>query len=218
MRSLPSTRTLVVLAGYGLGGLALYWGLPEQVPPSWAVSAHRTLWLGNLMAAFLLPTAAAITDRLLRGLRVKSPVHEPNPVNGLATYDAIMLRFTIFVMGVHGAVLLAMVGMLSGRRWTAQVVPLMLGFTMISIGNLLPRTRPNLAIGIRTRVTLSDRAHWIRVRRSVGYMVVGCGVVIVLSAMTVPRPVGPGMILLVGPAALAGTCLLVRSSRKPVHA
>jgi pimeloyl-ACP methyl ester carboxylesterase len=45
-----------------------------------------------------------------------------------------MLRFTIFVMGVHGAVLLAMLGLLSGRRWAAQLVPLMLGFTMISIG------------------------------------------------------------------------------------
>ena len=133
-----------------------------------------------------MPTAVAITDRLLRGLCVKHPIDEPNPVNVLAIYDAIMLRFTIFVMGVHGAVLLAMVGLLSGRQWTAQLVPLMLGFTMISIGNLLPKTRPNLAIGICTRRTLSDRALWIRTHRSAGYIVVACGVVVVLSAIAVP--------------------------------
>jgi hypothetical protein len=56
-------------------------------------------------------------------------------------------------MGVHAAVLLAMLGLLSGREWAAQIVPLMLGLTMISIGNLLPKTRPNLAIGTRTRRT-----------------------------------------------------------------
>lgn len=218
MRSLPSRQTLVVLAGYVLGGFALCWGLPEQVPPSWTVSARRTLWLGTPIVAFLLPTAVAITDRLLRSLCVEHPVDQPSSVNVLAVYDAIMLRFTIFVMGVHGAVLLAMLGLLSGRQWAARLVPLMLGFTMISIGNLLPRTRPNLAIGIRTRLTLSDRALWIRVHRSAGYMVVACGAVIVLSAMTLPRPVGPAMILLVGPAALVGTSLLVRCSRRQVHA
>ena len=31
MRSLPSTRTFVVLAGYVLGGVALSWGLPEPM-------------------------------------------------------------------------------------------------------------------------------------------------------------------------------------------
>lgn len=133
-------------------------------------------------------------------------------------YDAIMLRVTVLVMGVHGAVLLAVLGLLSGRKWAGVLVPLMLGFAMISIGNLLPRTRPNLAIGIRTRLTLADRVLWMRVHRWAGYMTVACGVVVVLSAIAVPRPVGPGMILIVGPAAIAGACLLVCVSRKQVHA
>jgi hypothetical protein len=41
MRPLPSTQTFVLLAGYVLGGFALFWGVPEQVPPSWTVSARR---------------------------------------------------------------------------------------------------------------------------------------------------------------------------------
>jgi uncharacterized membrane protein len=170
------------------------------------------------MVAFLLPTAAAVTDVLLRGLCVRHPIDEPSSMNVLATYDAVMLRFIVFVMGVHATVLLALLGLLSGPKWAAQIVPLMLGLTMISIGNLLPRTRPNLAIGIRTHRTLADRALWIRMHRSAGYMVVACGVVIVLSALAVPKPVGPGMILLVGPAALVGTCLLIRFSGRHAHA
>ena len=214
MRSLRSTQNLVIFAGYALGAFALYWGLPEQVPPSWAGSGRGTVWLGAPMVVFLLPTAVAITDLLLRGLCIKHPVDEPGSSDVLASYDAIMLRFSLFVMGVHGAVLLAILGLLSGREWAGRIVPMMLGVTMISIGNLLPRTRPNLAIGIRTQRTLSDRQLWIRTHRSVGYIVVACGVAIVLSAMAVPSPVGPGMILLVGPAALVGTWLLLRSSGK----
>ncbi len=217
MRLMPAPQSFVALVGYVLSGIALYLGLPEQLPPSWTVSAGRTFWLGAPMVVFLLPTAVVVTDFLLRDLFVKHPIDESDAPNTLAVYDAIMLRFTVFVMGVHGAVLLAVLGLLSGRRWAAELVPLMLGFTMIGIGNLLPKTRPNLAIGIRTRLTLSDRALWMRVHRWAGYLMVGCGAVIVLSAIAVPRPAGPGMILVVGPAAFAATCLLVRFSRKHVH-
>jgi hypothetical protein len=209
MRSLPSARIVVVFAGYVVGGFALARGFPEPVPP---------FWLGAPMVAFLLPTATAITDFLLRGLCVNHPIEESSSPSVLAIYDAIMLRFTLFIFGVHLAIQLAVSGLLSRSTWAAELVPLMLGFTLISIGNLLPKTRPNLAIGIRTQRTLSDGALWMRVHRRVGYIAVGCGIVIVLSAIAVPRPVGPGMILLVGPAGLAGTYLLVRCSRKHVRA
>jgi uncharacterized membrane protein len=218
MRSLPSPHLLVVVAGYALGALALYSGLPQEIPPSWSVPGRGTVWLGAPMVAFLLPTAVAVTDALLRGLTVSHPVDETTAVNVLAIYDAIMLRFMVFVVGVHATVLAGLLGMLRGQEWAAQIVPLVLGFTMISIGNLLPKTRPNLAIGLRTHRTLSDRALWVRTHRSAGYLVVACGGVIILSAIAVPAPVGPGMILLVGPAALVGIWLLVRFSRKHAHA
>jgi uncharacterized membrane protein len=170
------------------------------------------------MVAFLLPTAVAAIDILLRGLCVRHPIDRHGMANVLAIVDAIVARIALFVVGVHTAVLAGLLGWLSGREWAAQLVPLMLGVTMISVGNLLPRTRPNLAIGIRTRRTLSDRGCWLNTHRRVGYMVVICGAVVVLSALAVPRPVGPGMILLVGPAALVGTWLLVRSQGRHAHA
>src|SRR4051812_17844387 len=102
MRSMPSPQRFVALVGYVLGGIAFCWGLPEQVPPSWTVSAGRTFWLGAPMMAFLLPTAMIVTDVLLRGLCVEHPIGDPDSPNSLAVYDAIMLRFTVFVIGVHG--------------------------------------------------------------------------------------------------------------------
>jgi hypothetical protein len=146
-----------ILAGYALGVIALAAGLPAQMPPAATVPGYGTVWLGATMAAFLLPTALAVTDALLRRLAV-TPAHGDSPASGvLAIYDAMMWRLMLFVMGVHGTVLLALLGKLRGRPWAAQIVPVMLGVTMIGIGNLLPRLRPNLAVGIRTRRTLSDR-------------------------------------------------------------
>lgn len=199
-----------VLTGYALGAVALDVGLPTEIPPSWTGPSGDVTWLGATMVAFLLPTATVVIETLLRGLCLKHPIDQHDTANVLLLFDSIMVRVAVFVLGVHAAVIAALLGLLFGREWAAQVVPLMLGITLISVGNLLPRTRPNLAIGIRTRRTLSDRACWIRTHRRAGYLIVACGVVVVLSALAVPRPVGTEMVLLVGPAALVGTWLLLR--------
>jgi hypothetical protein len=217
MRPLRSPHSILVLAGYALGVGALLSGFPDPVPHVWSAARHEPVWWSGAIAALMLPTAMLVTDALLRGLRVPHPIDERDRAIALAIHDAIMLRFLMFVLGVHVMVLLGMEGLLSGRAWAGRVVPVMLGLTMISIGNLLPRTRPNLAIGIRTRRMLLDRALWIRTHRSTGYMLVVCGVIIVVSALAVPAPVGPGMILLVGPAFLIGACFIVWQGRRSAH-
>ena len=205
-------------AGCALGLIALGVGLPGQMPPSFTLPGQLTVWLGAPMAAFLLPTAAFVTDVVLRRLAIRRALDD-SPASGvLPIYDAIMWRLMLFVAGVHATVLAGLLGMLHGRGWAAQIVPVMLGSTMIGIGNLLPRIRPNLAIGVRTRGTLSNRGLWARTHRTAGYITVACGVVIVVAALTVRRPVGPSMILLAGPAAIAATWVASRAARRHAHA
>jgi uncharacterized membrane protein len=213
MRAHRTLHYLAIAVGYGLGVAALLAGLRRDIPPAWHAPGLGIIWLGTPIVAFLLPTALALTDTLLRGLVITEPADETASTNMLAVYDAIMLRIAIFVIGVHATALAGALGILSGHRWAVQVVPVMLGLTFIGIGNLLPRTRPNLAIGIRTRRTLSDRALWMRTHRSVGVLVVALGAVLVLAAIALPPPVGSGMILLAGPAGGVGVCYLVWHSR-----
>ena len=68
-----------------------------------------------------------------------------------------MVRFAGFIVVAHAAMLAGLLGVFTNRLWAAQIVSVTLGLAMISIGNLLPRTRPNLAIGIRTARTLWER-------------------------------------------------------------
>jgi len=180
------------LAGYVLGAVALSRGTPVDA-----------------MAAFLLPTTIVAIDVLLRMLS-KAPGDEPAAEERLAVVDAMVARIAVFVVGVHAAVLAALLGWVPRGDWVIRAVPLMLGLTMVGIGNLLPRTRPNAAIGIRTRRTLADRACWIRTHRDAGYLIVASGLVVALSALAIPIPVGPRMIQVVGPIVLIGLWLLVR--------
>jgi immunity protein, SdpI family len=202
---MPVKRPLLAVvlgAGYGLGGAALFAGPPGRV---------------TVAAAFVLPAAVTLTDALLRGLCARHPIGEPGSPDALRIYDAIMLRFGAFIMGVHATVLAGLLGLLAGRDWAGQIVPVMLGLVLISIGNLLPRTRPNLALGIRTRRTLTNRAAWIRTHRLTGYVTVATGAVILLSAIAVPPPIGRTMVLAVAPAALVATWFVVRHASKHAH-
>jgi uncharacterized membrane protein len=216
MRSARSITRAAVLVGYALGAAALSSPLPAEIPPSWTGAGGNVIWLGGPMVAFLLPTAIAVIDSLLRGLCVTDPIDSDSAANQVHLFDAIIARIALFVLGVHAAVLAGLLGLLSGRDWTARIVPLLLGATMIAVGNLLPRVRPNIAIGIRTRRTLSDRACWMRTHRRAGYLIVAAGVVVALSAIAVPKPLGPGMILAIGPAVLVGAWLLPRLQRREV--
>jgi hypothetical protein len=214
MRSVHFRKRSIIAVGYLLGAYALYKGLPEYDAPS----GNGTISLNAMMLAFLLPTAAAVSDALLRRLCVEHPVDEPDSTHVLAIYDAIMLRFIIFIVAVHAVMLLALAGLLAGRAWAAHIVPLMLGLTMIGIGNLLPRTRPNLAIGIRTPRSLSDRRFWARIHRSSGYLLVTSGVIIVLASIAAPAPISSSIVLVIGPAMLVSAWVLVRFADKGVHA
>jgi len=105
MRAPGSSLDRVVLAGHAFGLVALYRGLPLQVPPSLHV-ANGTVWLGAPMVAFLLPAAVTLTDRLLRGLYLAPEGGEPG-AHADAIYDAIMLRVSLLVIGTHGSSSLA---------------------------------------------------------------------------------------------------------------
>jgi hypothetical protein len=210
MHSRLTAHRVVAVFGLAIGAAALACGLPLDIPPSIRIGEDGIVWLGAPLAAFLLPLAALVTDALLRGLRTRHPVSGSTSATVLPVYDAIMLRCTAGVVGVHVMVLATLSGWIEGQAWVAPVVPLILGTTLVGVGNLCPQLEPNLALGVRTQRTLSDRGTWRRVHRGLGYLIVGCGVLTIASTITVAAPFGPRMILVAGPLALIAGGLFVR--------
>lgn len=159
--------------------------------------------------AFLLPTAAGAIYVLMRLLAAHDHVRQGNGAF-TRTYDAIVFRVVLFIGALHGTVLTGLLGRgLVDRTGpiVPRLAPVLLGAGLITIGNLLPRVRPNVAIGIRTSRTLRDRDAWLRANRTAGYVAVALGFAIVAAALLVPP--GPRIAAVVGGIGMLAVIMLV---------
>ena len=149
-----------------------------------------TMGLARLLIAFALPTAMAVVVVFLGMLWHRDPVRDRD-ANSDATYHAVIRTVVLFILGLHVAVLFALTSQLRPDivKAVAHAVPVMFGVTLIVIGNLLPRFRPNVVIGIRTSRTLTDRTAWAHTNRVTGYATVGSGVMFLLGGVLPSLPV-----------------------------
>lgn len=63
-----------------------------------------------------------------------------------------------------------------------------LGLLMVILGNIMPRTRLNSVIGLRTPWSMKNDALWARSNRFGGATMVVAGILIALSAALIPQP------------------------------
>jgi uncharacterized membrane protein len=185
-----------------LAGLICYADLPQSTA------------LARPVIAFALPTAATFTYLILRSLWHEAATTERDPAtDGFpeAIHRAIAVRVVCFVTAIHVLVLLNLSGVGWIRAAGPRLVVTLFGGVFIVVGNLLPRTRPNLALGIRTARTLSDRRLWIRLHRTCGYLSVMFGAVVIVSGVFLA---GPALGATVGTTGLASIAWLAISYRR----
>ena len=166
----------VVAAGY-LVGLVAYPRLPGPFLDQ-RISAR-------ILVAFTLPTTALVIYRLFRSLWMHDRIRSGNGAFE-STYHAIVLRVLLFVLALHVLVMMQLTGAMDagGLRLSAdRAVVVLFGVVLVAIGNLLPRTRPNVAVGVRTTRTLANAQLWQQVHRAGGYATVGLGIVIALTGL-----------------------------------
>jgi immunity protein, SdpI family len=178
-------RYVALVAMTYLTSAALYSRIPEPY-----CGPGCNMALARPLIAFVLPTAIAVVVGLLGLLWRRDPIRDRD-THMDATYHAIIATVVFLILGVHLAVLFALTSQLQMNvvRFVAHAVPVMLGLALIIIGNLLPRLRPNIVIGIRTSRTLSDRGAWARTNRTAGYAAVGAGTSFLLAGMLPNLPV-----------------------------
>jgi uncharacterized membrane protein len=178
----------VIAAGYA-AGIVIYSALPGPY-----LSIGHPAPLVRLLIAFALPTAAGIIYGLLRRLWLRDRVRGTDPALE-STCNAIVFRVLLFMFALHALILTALAGTAWIRPWAGRGVLVLVGLLLVGVGNLLPRTRPNVVIGIRTFRALTDRRMWMRTHRVSGYVAVGLGAVVAcagafLSGPTLPRLIG----------------------------
>ena len=199
-------RPLAVLAVGYLVGLIAYSKLPGPFLDDHLVS--------RVMVAFGLPTTGGVIYALFRSLWMHDRIRSGNGVFE-ATFASIVFRILLFVTSLHVLVTIVLVGVIVDRNLVARTVVVLLGLSFIAVGNLLPRTRPNVAVGVRTRLTLANSALWTQVHRVGGYVTVCWGAVIAISAVSLS---GPLLGAVISGAGIASVAILFVSYRKYAHA
>jgi hypothetical protein len=200
-------RSIAVIAlSYIAGALAF-----PRLPGLFVAEQPSSRWL----IAFALPTATLVIYTLFRSLWRHDRIRTGNGAFE-TTYQAIIFRTVLFVFALHVVVMLLLTDAMDAvgiRSWGGRSVVVMLGLTIMAIGNLLPRTRPNVAFGVRTARTLADVQLWQRVHRVGGYAAVGLGVITVVAGLVGRRTEGFGFGYAFLAAILASTVVFVSYRR-----
>jgi hypothetical protein len=115
-------------------------------------------------------------------------------------YDSIVLSVVLILLGLHAAVL---VFALERPVTALRIVAIILGASLVLMGNIMPRVRPNWVAGIRTKRTLADPLLWRNTHRAFGAALVVSGIATAAVGLIVPRYV---VMLFVG--SLLASCLV----------
>jgi len=100
------------------------------------------------------------------------------------TYDSIVLGVVLLLLGVHAAVLAAA---FEATGVAVRLVPIAVGASLVLMGNVMPRLRPNWVAGLRTERMLADPPLWRRVHRIFGAALVVSGLVTMLAGALARR-------------------------------
>jgi hypothetical protein len=126
--------------------------------------------------------ALGLTRRLFPG--VPEALGNPVTVDRFrATYDTIVLWVGVLILGVHASMIAAAIGR---ESLAPRIFSVVMGVSLVAIGNVVPRLRPNVIAGVRTRSTLSDPLLWRSTHRLLGVAFVLAGVVTVLVGFLAP--------------------------------
>jgi SdpI/YfhL protein family len=199
MRRLPELLVLAVCLLSAATFLALppvvvadaSWLLPVATPAEAAsrlfVAFGIPLVLVLVLAAFRWASSergqASMTRVLPSWLGTpggRAPEFEKFP----AALDLITLCIIAIVAGMHLGFLASALGW---RGPIASLVGLVFGGALISMGNVMPRLRPNPIAGLRTEALLRDPIAWRNAHANFGRVWVVGGTLVLVVALIAPR-------------------------------
>jgi hypothetical protein len=100
-----------------------------------------------------------------------------------ATYDTIVLWVVVLMLGVHAGVVAAALG---HGSLAPRIINVVMGASLIALGNVMPRLRPNIVAGVRTRGTRTDPGRWRATHRILGVAFVVAGAITILVGLAAP--------------------------------
>lgn len=156
--------------------------LPDPMPTHWNVRGEVDGYSSRAVGAFLMPLIMIAIAALIPVLPKIDP-RGGNYEKFDTAYFTIMNATITVMLVIHAFTLAAALGMSVS---IGRMVPAAIGLLFVVIGNILPRVRPNWMVGLRNPWTLSSDRVWERTHRVGGYLMLGLGVLLLLSSPFAP--------------------------------
>lgn len=173
-----SKSSILLTAVSLLLSAAVFSSLPGQIPAHWNVHGTIDRYAPKL-TIFLFPAVIFLITILFQVMRRTDPNSE-----NYAKFQKEYHRFTFVIGLVFFAVQIMTIAAAFKIDFDVNLIfCLGIGSLFIFLGNLLPKTKHNYFIGIRTPWTLADDQNWFRTHRLTGKVWVIGGLVIALSAL-----------------------------------
>ncbi|MEX2154926.1 MAG: SdpI family protein [Gemmatimonadaceae bacterium] len=188
----------------------------DEPAPRWVAAflvpaLTLVVWMGFRLA----PTAAG--QRFARVLfrNAQEQVTQPEQFERFGkTYDAIVLAVVLLLLGIHAALLAAV---LTDSGIGARIASIVLGGCLLLMGNVMPRLRPNWVAGVRTRRTLEDPQLWRVTHRVLGTALVVSGLITIVVGLAAPQyGFVTGIAMLLASCVVAGVASLRAKAVAPV--
>ena len=174
-----------------LVGAALYPRLPETMATHWGMDGTANGWMPRAAAVFGLPVFL-LAVHLICGYVLG---HDPKRENMSAALCTLMLWLCPAVSLLCGTVTL---GAGLGREMHVDtLVPAFVGVLFLAIGNYLPKTKQNAAMGLRLPWTLASEENWNHTHRIAGLAWVAAGILLIVSALMHLRSAAADVALIV---------------------
>jgi hypothetical protein len=168
--------------------------LSPLVPPGIEASGGP---VSRTVAALLIPTVslgAWILLTLLAKVRGPVPVLPQwwlNERTGAAAVNRFEPTFNTIVFSITALMALFHIvfigSLLQWPQWSYRVATVIFGLGLMAAGNVMPRVRPNWIVGLRTKRALSDPAIWSKTHRLFGALLIGVGILVVITSLVAPR-------------------------------
>lgn len=192
MRRATRTLAFVALLADAVVSAVVYPMLPERVPVHWNILGEPDRFGSKLEAVLLGPMLIAGIWALLQVLSridprraTRPPVVEGDaaPEEADGSYWTVIHLVVVAIAVIHGVVLLAASGVLTGVN---RAVALGLALLLLLPGNFIGRLRPNWFVGIRTPWTLASDEVWHRTHRLAAVLMVAGGLILLPLALLLP--------------------------------
>jgi uncharacterized membrane protein len=162
--------------------VAVYSKLPDQVPTHFNLQGEPDDWSSRTFAAFGMPVFAALIVLLFNMF----PKISPRRAN-LDRFEDTYWIIANVVIAFMGALHVLILGRALG--WPVDITSATLlgvGLLFMIIGNVLPRTRSNWWMGIRTPWTMENENVWRATHRLAGKtFMLGGGITVVAALLPV---------------------------------